>query len=90
VKRTVLRFMYVVFPPLDVSFCRNSVWTALTCKAHVSICFQVGGPIWIGPLHDPTFISKMIEHLNSGIATYGTEKRLRGMLSVAQRVRIIA
>jgi hypothetical protein len=48
---------------------------------------QIAGPMWSGQLHDPDFIGKVLEHLESSKDQYGTAARMKGMLTVAQEVR---
>lgn len=46
-----------------------------------SLCFlQMGGPIWLGPLHDKSFVSKLLNDVSN--SKLGTSKRLMGVLSV--------
>ena len=49
--------------------------------------YQLGGPMWSGPLHDPEFVGKMIDHVKSGDAEYKTQARILGMCTIAQAVR---
>lgn len=51
----------------------------------------MGGPIWLGRLHDPTFLQKMLNHVGDSSGTagegeekanYGTQQRMKGMLTV--------
>jgi tRNA (guanine26-N2/guanine27-N2)-dimethyltransferase len=46
--------------------------------------------MWSGQLHDPDFIGKVLEHLESSKDRYGTAARMKGMLTVAQEVRIVS
>ena len=64
-------------PPTAASLCDE-------CQGR----YHVGGPLWIGPLHDPDFVGRMLEHVGTKEATYGTKERIRGMLSVARSVRL--
>ena len=50
---------------------------------------QIAGPMWSSQLHDPDFIRKVLEHLESSKDQYGTSARMKGMLTVAQEVRIV-
>ncbi|EPQ58267.1 N2,N2-dimethylguanosine tRNA methyltransferase [Gloeophyllum trabeum ATCC 11539] len=45
---------------------------------------HVAGPMWSGPLHDPEFVGKVLEHLEADADHYGTSTRMRGMLTVAK------
>jgi len=45
---------------------------------------HIAGPMWSGQLHDPNFIGKILEHLESSKDQYGTAARMKGMLTVAQ------
>ena len=45
--------------------------------------------MWSGQLHDSDFIGKILEHLKSSKDQYGTATRMKGMLTVAQEVRIV-
>ncbi len=42
--------------------------------------FQLGGPIWSGPLHDAEFIDAMLSKVEN--SDLGTSKRIYGMLSL--------
>ena len=46
--------------------------------------------MWSGQLHDPDFIGKVLEHLESSKEQYGTAARMKGMLTVAQEVSIVS
>ena len=46
--------------------------------------------MWSGPLHDPAFISQVLEHVESSQEKYGTFSRMKGMLTVAKEVHSIA
>jgi tRNA (guanine26-N2/guanine27-N2)-dimethyltransferase len=48
---------------------------------------QIAGPMWSGPLHNDSFISNVLEHLDSNQDKYGTAVRMKGMLTVAKEVR---
>ena len=43
--------------------------------------------MWSGRLHDPDFVGKVLEHLESSKDRYGTAARMKGMLTVAKEVR---
>ncbi|XP_057338571.1 tRNA (guanine(26)-N(2))-dimethyltransferase [Microplitis mediator] len=43
---------------------------------------HMGGPIWIGPLHDKLFVSKLINYIDKIPTELGTIKRLEGVLNV--------
>ncbi|TFK76405.1 N2,N2-dimethylguanosine tRNA methyltransferase [Pluteus cervinus] len=45
---------------------------------------HLAGPMWSGPIHDPTFIGKVLEHLEGHEGQYGTAVRIKGMLTVAK------
>lgn len=51
------------------------------------ILLQIAGPMWSGPLHNDSFILKVLEHLESNQGKYGTAVRMKGMLTVAKEVR---
>lgn len=42
--------------------------------------------MWSGPLHDPEFVGKVLEHLEENKDKYGTAIRMKGMLTVAKEV----
>jgi hypothetical protein len=59
--------------------------------AYVLICefgMQLAGPMWSGPLHNPEFVAKVVEHVDRDGKNYGTSARMKGMLAVAQEVRV--
>ncbi|KAJ7774864.1 N2,N2-dimethylguanosine tRNA methyltransferase [Mycena metata] len=45
---------------------------------------HMAGPMWSAPIHNPEFIGKVLEHLESNEAQYGTASRMKGMLTVAK------
>lgn len=45
---------------------------------------HIAGPMWSGSIHDPVFISKMLEHVEGNEDKYGTSTRMKGMLTVAK------
>ena len=50
---------------------------------------QVAGPMWSGPIHDPTFVEKVLAHVEANPGNYGTSTRMKGMLTVAKEVRFL-
>ena len=40
--------------------------------------------MWNGPIHDSDFVAKVLEHLETNGGKYGTETRMKGMLTVAK------
>ncbi|KAJ3121995.1 tRNA methyltransferase 1 [Nowakowskiella sp. JEL0407] len=49
--------------------------------------FHIGGPMWLGPLHNKEFVSKWLEHIkNSNTDKYGTHARMLGMVTVISEV----
>ena len=49
---------------------------------------QLAGPMWSGPLHNAEFVAKVVEHVDRNAKSYGTSARMKGMLAVAQEVRV--
>jgi len=45
---------------------------------------HLAGPMWNGPLHDPTFVDEILQHVESSNDKYGTKTRMKGMLTVAK------
>ncbi|CCM02381.1 uncharacterized protein FIBRA_04476 [Fibroporia radiculosa] len=45
---------------------------------------HLSGPMWSGPIHDPAFVTKVLEHLETNEDKYGTSTRMKGMLTVAK------
>lgn len=43
--------------------------------------------MWSGPIHDPAFVGKVLEHVEASAEHYGTSARMKGMLTVAKEVR---
>lgn len=41
---------------------------------------QMGGPIWIGPIHNQSFVADLLDSVDD--IELGTSKRIRGVLSV--------
>ena len=44
--------------------------------------------MWSGALHNPEFVAKVVEHVDRNTKNYGTSSRMKGMLTVAQEVRV--
>lgn len=44
--------------------------------------------MWSGPIHDKSFVSEVLKHVEENPNKYGTAPRMRGMLTVASEVRI--
>ncbi|BET01560.1 N2,N2-dimethylguanosine tRNA methyltransferase [Nesidiocoris tenuis] len=49
---------------------------------HCGHSYQVGGPVWSGPLHDVPFVEKLLSHVEKNFDKFGTAKRMIGMLSL--------
>ncbi|KAM6500490.1 tRNA methyltransferase [Amanita muscaria] len=45
---------------------------------------HLAGPMWSAPIHDPNFVEKILQHLESNQNNYGTAVRMKGMLTVAK------
>ncbi|KAF5358340.1 hypothetical protein D9756_001542 [Leucocoprinus leucothites] len=45
---------------------------------------HLAGPMWSGPLHDPGFVGRVLEHLEEHKDHYGTAPRMKGMLTLAK------
>ena len=43
--------------------------------------------MWNGPIHNPEFVGKMLEHVAENRDDFATSTRIEGMLSVAKAVR---
>ncbi|KAL1405404.1 RNA methyltransferase tRNA(m5U54)methyltransferase [Vanrija albida] len=43
----------------------------------------VAGPMWLGPIQDPTFVSRVLKSIEADKAHYGTYPRMNGMLTMA-------
>lgn len=44
--------------------------------------------MWSGPLHNPNFVAKVIDHVDRNTKNYGTSTRMKGMLAVAREVGV--
>lgn len=49
-----------------------------------SLFFQLGGPIWSAPIHDETFVSRVLTHVEDNPHLFGTAKRIQGVLSMVR------
>lgn len=49
---------------------------------------QIGGPMWAAPIHNKDFVKEMLEHVEANSADFATHERIKGMLTVAQAVRL--
>jgi len=47
---------------------------------------HIAGPMWNGPIHDPHFVDRILEHLYGDEDKYGTSTRMKGMLTVTKEV----
>ncbi|TCD71872.1 RNA methyltransferase tRNA(m5U54)methyltransferase [Steccherinum ochraceum] len=45
---------------------------------------RVAGPMWSGPLHDPDYVSQVLQHVEENKDKYGTSTRMIGMLTMAK------
>ncbi|KXN86864.1 tRNA (guanine(26)-N(2))-dimethyltransferase [Leucoagaricus sp. SymC.cos] len=45
---------------------------------------HIAGPMWSGPLHDPAFVDRVLEHVEANQDHYGTAPRMKGMLTLAK------
>ena len=42
--------------------------------------------MWSGPIHDPVFATRVLEHVQANEDKYGTATRMKGMLTLAKEV----
>lgn len=49
---------------------------------HCGQRFQLGGPMWAEPLHDHSFVQKVLGAVSGNPKRFGTSKRIEGMLSM--------
>ncbi|XP_034252732.1 probable tRNA (guanine(26)-N(2))-dimethyltransferase isoform X2 [Thrips palmi] len=56
-----------------------------TCP-HCDMRYHLGGPIWNAPIHDKSFVSRLLDVVTAEDAAekFGTCKRIEGMLSVVE------
>ncbi|KAF8495631.1 N2,N2-dimethylguanosine tRNA methyltransferase [Gautieria morchelliformis] len=47
--------------------------------------FHVAGPMWSGSLHDKDFTGRLLRHIESEEAKYGTCSRMKGMITLADQ-----
>ncbi|KAJ1735499.1 RNA methyltransferase tRNA(m5U54)methyltransferase [Coemansia biformis] len=53
-----------------------------TC-ANCNSALEIGGPCWLGPLHNRDFVQRMYDGVSkAGASVYGTQPRMKGMLKV--------
>ena len=45
--------------------------------------------MWSGPLHNKTFVSNVLKHVDADEDQYGTSTRMKGMLTVASEVWVL-
>ncbi len=58
-------------------------WCILTLNV------QMGGPIWVEPIHDPVFVSGLLGEVNTAPQSmYKTVERMKGFLTVISEVRV--
>lgn len=60
------------------------------CTLVVSLLplFQIGGPVWINPLHNLNFVQQLIRRVTASPELYGTSKRMLGILHMLAEVRV--
>jgi tRNA (guanine26-N2/guanine27-N2)-dimethyltransferase len=62
--------------------------STLTIESHkCSTCerpLKVGGPIWIDPIHDNSFVERSLEHITKNSNLYNQSKKVFGLLTVAK------
>ncbi|KAL7009826.1 RNA methyltransferase tRNA(m5U54)methyltransferase [Cystobasidiomycetes sp. EMM_F5] len=51
---------------------------------HCGGTLHLGGPMWIGKLHDEAYVDRILQHVDSDEDAYGTSTRMRGMLTLAR------
>jgi tRNA (guanine26-N2/guanine27-N2)-dimethyltransferase len=64
---------------------RHTPATGPAVNTHCEHCqhvHHIGGPAWGGKIHDKAFVNKMLQHVKDNEANYGTNARMKGMLSV--------
>lgn len=64
---------------------RHTPATGPTVNTHCDHCnniHHIGGPAWGADIHNKEFVAKMLEHVKNNESSYGTYKRMKGMLSV--------
>lgn len=49
---------------------------------------QLGGPMWLAPIHDTTFVHRVLKSIEGSEKDYGTWPRINGMLTLAANVSI--
>jgi tRNA (guanine26-N2/guanine27-N2)-dimethyltransferase len=42
--------------------------------------------MWSGPIHDPPFVERVLQHVENDPTKYGTFLRMKGMLTLASEV----
>ncbi|KAK2575282.1 hypothetical protein KPH14_008134 [Odynerus spinipes] len=63
----------------SVKFHKPHISIDQLCK-HCKHKHYVGGPIWIGPLHDQEFVSRLLCHIDD--LKLGTKQRIKGVLTM--------
>lgn len=53
-----------------------------------SLLLQLGGPLWAEPIHDLTFVQKVLSAVSANPGRFGTSKRIEGVLSMVTEVFI--
>lgn len=52
----------------------------LSSELFISLLLQMGGPIWTGPLHEPSFVEKVLKIVDDDSEKFSTSKRIKGLL----------
>lgn len=52
------------------------------------LSLQLGGPLWAEPIHDSSFVHKVLSAVSGNPSRFGTTKRIEGMLSMVTEVRL--
>ena len=76
-------------PPVNGSLCEECGSTLHVSTEPISSSSsdeQLGGPMWLAPIHDVGFVNRTLKSIEGSEKDYGTWPRINGMLTLAANV----
>lgn len=65
---------------------RGGMFMLHNCFGDSAESNQVAGPMYLGPIQDPTFAARVLKSIEGQQKDYGTWQRMNGMLTMAREV----
>lgn len=51
-----------------------------------SAAYQIGGPIWLDPIHNQEFVDRVLKKMEEGREGFASFRRVHGLVSVLRNV----